>query len=204
MQGPSAMRDNGVLLNREAGLSVQPEETLALVGNNVALEGGILTTDGGRIELGSVAGNGLVRLTPIDKGWALDYEGISDLGDIRLSNAAAVDASGAGGGDIQVWGRRVTLTNGSPIEASTRGAELRGTLRVRALESVEAIGITADGGSGIFTQVYPEAIGASGNLDIATSRLLNLEWGTNRNWYVWSWGGGQLDSERYRVSRTEW
>ena len=111
--------------------------------------------------MGNVAEPGLVRLTSIDKGWAFGYEGISSFGDIPLSGAAVVDASGAEGGDVQVWGRRVTLTNGSQIEASTLGAEPEGTLKVRASECVEAIARAADVRlpSGLFTQVYSGATG---------------------------------------------
>lgn len=84
---------------------VQPNQTLALVGGDVFLEGATLRTAGGRIELGSVADSGLVRLTPVNKGFSLSYDGVQNFGDIQLSQQAALDASGVGGGDIQVLGR---------------------------------------------------------------------------------------------------
>ena len=49
------------------GLEVQPGQTLALVGGEVALPGGNLTAQGGSVELGSV-GEGLVTLTPTNPG----------------------------------------------------------------------------------------------------------------------------------------
>lgn len=88
------------LIDNTVGLRVEPNQTLALVGGNVALSGGTLKTAGGRIELGSVAGAGLVNLTPTNTGWALGYSGVPTFGDIQLSGQATVDASGAGGGDI--------------------------------------------------------------------------------------------------------
>lgn len=161
------------LIDTTIGLRVEPNQTLALVGGNVALEGGTLKTAGGRIELGSVAGAGLVKLTPINTGWALGYSGVPTFGDIQLSQQAAVDASGAGGGDITVWGRRVTLKDGSQIQASTLGSEPAGTLSVTTSESVEAIGLSADGRpSGLLALVYPEAKGSGGNLTIETARLI--------------------------------
>lgn len=39
------------------GLQVSPEKTLALVGGNVSLDGGILQALSGRVELGGVAGH---------------------------------------------------------------------------------------------------------------------------------------------------
>ena len=107
------------LIDTPVGLRVEPNQTLAMVGGDVALTGGTLKTAGGRIELGSVAGSGLVSLTPIESGWALGYEGVPTFGDIQLSGVATADTSGAGGGDVRVQARRVTLTNGSSIEAST-------------------------------------------------------------------------------------
>jgi len=55
------------------------------VGGNVALEGSSLTAAGGRIEVGGVAGSGLVSLSPIDKGWAVGYENIHNFQNIQLS-----------------------------------------------------------------------------------------------------------------------
>ncbi len=161
------------LINNTMALHVQPNRTLALVGGDVALEGGTLKTAGGRIELGSVAAPGLVSLTPIDKGWALSYSGVQNFRDIQLSNQAAVDASGVGGGDIQVRGRRVSLTNGSQIEASTLREEPGGTLSVVASHSVELIGVSTNGrfSSGLFTSVYRGATGSGGNLTIETPQL---------------------------------
>jgi filamentous hemagglutinin family protein len=167
------LRENTELIDTLVGLRVQTDQTLALVGGDVKLSGGTLKTAGGRIELGSVAGPSLVRLSPVDKGWTLGYEGVQNFQDIQLSQQAAVDASGAGGGDIQVWGRRVTLTNGSQIEANTLRAEPGGTLTVTAVESMEAIGLSADGRfpSGLSTQVYPGAKGAGGNIYITAGSL---------------------------------
>jgi filamentous hemagglutinin family protein len=156
------------------GLRVKPNQTLALVGGDVVLEGGTLKASGGRIELGSVAGSSFVNLTGIDKGYALGYQGVSAFKDINLSQKAAVDASGAGGGNIQVWGRRVAIANGSQIEASTLGAESGSTLNVNASQSLELTGTSNDGNyfSGLIARVAPQATGAGGNLNIETSRLI--------------------------------
>ncbi|MBO3457341.1 S-layer family protein [Aetokthonos hydrillicola Thurmond2011] len=161
-------------MDTTAGLRVQPNQTLALVGGDFSLEGGTLKTAGGRIELGSVAGDGLVNITPIDKGFSLGYGEIQNFGNIQLSKQSAVDASGEGGGDIQVWGRNVTLTDGSQIEASTLGAKSGGTLIVNAQDSVQLIGTSADANfsSALFTQAYSGTTGSGGNLTVKTRDLL--------------------------------
>ncbi len=155
-------------------IEVQPNQTLALVGGDVSLEGATLRTAGGRIELGSVAGEGLVSLTSTNKGFSLSYDpGIQNYRDIKLSQEAVVDASGEGGGDIHIQGRRISLTSGSLIEDSTLGTEAGGTLLVNGTESVELSGTSSEGYStALSAQVYEGASGAGGNLVIKTGQLI--------------------------------
>ncbi|MEH2448077.1 MAG: hypothetical protein V7K18_20590 [Nostoc sp.] len=80
------------------------------MGGDVSLEGATLKTAGGRIELGSVAGEGLVSLTFDNKSFFLGYDGVPNFGNIQLFQQATVDASGAGGGNIQVQGKRIANT----------------------------------------------------------------------------------------------
>ena len=155
-------------IDTQNALRVQPDKTLALVGGDINLEGATLKTAGGRIELGSVAGDGLVSLTPTNKGFALVYGGVKNFGNIQLSQRATVDATGEGGGDVQVQGRRVTVTNGSRIETSTLGSRQGGDLVVNATESVEAIGQSVV----LVSAAYPKATGNGGNLTIHTGELL--------------------------------
>jgi large exoprotein involved in heme utilization and adhesion len=93
---------------------------------DVALEGGYLTAPDGRIELGSVAGNSLVSLTPTLTGYTPSYGGVTDFQDIRLTQGASVTTSGNSGGSILVQGANVTLTDGSRIEVNTLGTGDRG------------------------------------------------------------------------------
>jgi filamentous hemagglutinin family protein len=177
------------------GLQLKLGKTLALVGGDVALERGNLTAESGRIELGSIAGSSLVSLTPNAQGFALGYESVENFRDIQLSQAAVVDATGEGGGDVQVQGRRVTLTNGSTIRASTQGALSGGTLSVNASDSVELSGFVATDrglvGSSLRTDTQTD--GAAGDLRINTRKLIvqdrafvsNITFGTGK--------GGNLD-----------
>lgn len=158
---------------RGFGIFVPTDKTLALVGGDVALEGGLIAA--GRIELGSVAGNSLVSLNPIDKGWDLGYVGVQNFQDIQLSQGAYVSTSSSvGSGDIQVQGRRITLTEGSVFAVATFGSQPAGNITLKASESVELIGTTADGSiqSGLLAEVRPGATGAGGNLTINTRQLI--------------------------------
>ncbi|MEQ8960004.1 MAG: filamentous hemagglutinin N-terminal domain-containing protein, partial [Coleofasciculus sp. C2-GNP5-27] len=107
-----------------AGLRVDADKTLALVGGEVILEGGNLTAPSGRIEVGSVDSNSRVTLNPTNQGLVLGYEEVEAFKDIHLSQGAIIDVTDLsplplfnsgdiGSGDIQIQGRQVTLTNGS-------------------------------------------------------------------------------------------
>lgn len=158
------------------GLQVQPGRTLALVGGEVTLDGGTLSsaggsidlsqvgatlvdsdailqneqqTSGGRIEIGAVAANSQVGLNQSSANpqanpqiLTLSYQGIENFQDIELSNLARIDATGDGGGDIQVQGRHITLKEGAQILSNTIGANPGGSLTVNASESVQLIGNT--------------------------------------------------------------
>jgi filamentous hemagglutinin family protein len=156
------------------GLQVQPSKTLALVGGEVALEGGNLNAPGGRIEVGSVASNSLIHLNLTNKGLDLSYEGVQNFQDIHLSQGAVIDVSDpsllVGSGDIQVQGRRVTLTDGSQISSITGGSISAGTVEVTASETVEVIGTSANVASNLNTVTLGD--GNAGDLRIKTGQLI--------------------------------
>ncbi len=155
------------------GLRVPPGKTLALLGGNVSLEGGSLLARSGRIELGAVAGSGTVGLFVDGDNLRLSFPDSLGRADVSLTNEAFVDASGSGG-NVQVQGRRVTLTDGSAIQASTLGSQPGGILAVKASESVELSGTTADGefSSSLYAYAESTATGAGGNVTVETGRLI--------------------------------
>ncbi|MBE9129076.1 MULTISPECIES: filamentous hemagglutinin N-terminal domain-containing protein [unclassified Coleofasciculus] len=157
------------------GLELQPSRTLALVGGEVRLEGGNLTAPGGRIEVGSFGSNSLVNLNSTNQELTLSYEGVQSFQDIHLSQGAVIDvtdqSSFVGSGDIQIQGRRVTLTDGSQISSATFGSISAGTVSVTASESVELLGTSANGiSSNLNTVTIGD--GDAGSLRITTRRLI--------------------------------
>jgi len=118
-QAPSPDGKTINIFGKPVGLQVEPGKTLALVGGDITLEGGNLTAKSGRIELGSVASNSLVNLTPTNQGWSLGYEKVQNFQNIRLIQGGTagradvptiVDTSGDGDGNIQVQGKIVELS----------------------------------------------------------------------------------------------
>jgi filamentous hemagglutinin family protein len=186
----SAFEDSGQGNKQPVGLEVSPGQTLGLVGGDVVLPGGFLTAPGGRIELGSVGANSLVSLTFNDSGFALGYAGVQNFQDIQLSQGAAVnasddkDASGEGGGTIQVQGRRVVLTENSGIISQTFGSQDGGTVSIQAAQFI------AEGGGYVDTTTYGS--GRGGNLSVTATDSIELS-GTNSDGTVPSGFFAQVD-----------
>ena len=160
------------------GLEVRSNKTLALVGGDISIEGGYLLAPQGRIELGSVAANALVSLTPSltasNQNWILGYQNVGGLRDILLSQAAFVSTTGDRGGDIQVQGRQIVVKEGSGIAANTKGSLAGGTLSIVGSELVEVVGKSRDDAflSSLTAAVEPNGTGIGGNLRIQTDRLI--------------------------------
>ncbi|MGA9378596.1 MAG: filamentous hemagglutinin N-terminal domain-containing protein [Phormidium sp.] len=172
------------------GLAVFPGQTLAIVGGDVILENGNLTAFEGRIELGSVGGNGIVNLTSTEAGWKFGYEQVQSFGNIELSQESVVDASGfppllpdeegTRGGDIQIRGNRITLHNsgiatsnyasvsGGNLTITANSIELSGTLINPQPMAPDGSDLTVAGG--LFTQTFNS--GDSGNLIVNTKELI--------------------------------
>jgi filamentous hemagglutinin family protein len=185
-EAPGKIINQAALLDESKnpiGLQVPSNKTLILIGGEVAVEGGFLTTPGGRIELGSVSSNSFVKLTPIDKGWVLDYQDISNFQDISLSQAAYVGSSDYKGADIQIQGRRVFISEGSQINSVARTNAQPGNLKIYASEQLELIE-----DSTVFNEVDKKATGEGKTLTIETRRLIIQ-------------GGAQVSTTTYGTGR---
>ena len=154
-----------------SGLRVSTGKTLALVGGQISLDGGILTAPSGQIELGAV--NGIIPLIPNVNGWTFDYAGIANLGDINLTRKALVDVSGPGGGNAQLGSRNLTFQGNSAVLSLNKGLTPAGTLRLRATEKINIIGDTLN--STFRSGVLTETIAGPGANIIVEANQLSLE-----------------------------
>jgi large exoprotein involved in heme utilization and adhesion len=153
------------IINRQArppvdtsftGLQVKEGQTLGLVGGNVSLEGGILKSPSGRIEIGSVGSNGTVSFVPIQQGLLLSYNTPS-FGDIQFSQKTFLGTTGVGGGSIAITGKNISLTGSSILQADTLGDRNGGEVSVVG----ENIGINQ---SNIRAHTYSSGNGGQVNL----------------------------------------
>ena len=172
---PGDITSSSLDLNDFIGLEVPDEQTIGLIGGDVFVAGGFISTPGGRIELGSVGGNSTVSLTEVAKGWNVGYEGVENFGNIELSGAAFVNTFGANTGDIEVQGGNIRLIEGSQIGLNTTAGQA-GNLSVIASESLSLDGnaIEVDLGnftSLLFDDVSDEATGEGSQINLNTPQL---------------------------------
>jgi len=178
-------------LDGSAGLRVEAGKTLALVGNGVVLNGGVIATPGGRVELGSVQ-QGTVLL-PADSAmsdqWVLNYKEVQKFGDVELLSESLIETSdllfssmspaptgyGASGGSVQVQGRQVSILDGSVATIQNFGDQSSGDIRIQASDvlNLEGTDSTGEVHSGLVTTSFGQ--GKGGNINIDASRLYFTE-----------------------------
>ncbi|MEQ8960585.1 MAG: filamentous hemagglutinin N-terminal domain-containing protein, partial [Coleofasciculus sp. C2-GNP5-27] len=150
------------------GLAVQPGQTLSLIGGDVELNGGHLTAPSGKIELGSVF-NGEWNLNSPQSSFPNATS--STLGTIQLIEQATVNTSGAGGGEILVQGRQVSVLDGSQIQSITLGSQPGANLTINAAELVEVVGASPTGFPISSIKTNTIGTGSGGDLTINTAQL---------------------------------
>lgn len=184
---------NGLFLNPDAtvnrsdrptGISVPAGNTLALVGGQIKLNGGNLTADSGRIELGAVVGSSLVEISEATGNWELDYGMVETFGNLELVNAASVDVSGEDAGAVKLQGKTITMQDGSSVLANTL-AEGGGDIRILATESLSMSGTSATTPevpfspmpTSAYIEISPGAVGDGSSELLVQTTQLNLDGG---------------------------
>lgn len=151
-------------------LQVENGKTLALIGRNLLLESSTLVAPGGRVELGSVGGNGFVGLSETDQGYALEYSGVTNFGDIKIAAGTLINTDNLlrqdGSGAIQIQGRNINIED-SVIFAVNFGLKPGDRLTINATESLKL-----SGDSNIFT--IAQNVGKAGDIWIRAKNSIEL------------------------------
>ena len=149
------------------GLKVNSGETLALVGDRVNLNGGIVTTEGGAIEIVGVE-EGTVG---INQDFQLDYSNIDSLGTVELEQQALISNTGKQSSDISITGADISIEDGSKVLLQNNADVSPGNLEVSASDSVVLEG-TSDTGVGSGIQAQTTSAEKAGNINLDTQRLV--------------------------------
>ncbi|MCC5608457.1 filamentous hemagglutinin N-terminal domain-containing protein [Nostoc sp. CHAB 5834] len=174
------LRENSATIVNQSSASavlyLPSGNTLGLVGGNVILDGGSLGVPGGRIELGGLAGAGIVGLNVQDsqgipRVGSLSFPNGVERADVSLSKQAVVNVAGGGGGSIAINGRNVNVLGGSRLLAGI-GERLgspeaqAGNIEINATDKVVFSGSPFGFRSSALNQVGKDAVGNSGEIDI--------------------------------------
>jgi filamentous hemagglutinin family protein len=177
---PAGIVNRSVVLNdagdEAIGLEVAPGNNLAFIGGDINFEvGGEATAQGGNIELGGLSAEGTVGINPDG---SFSFPEAVARADVNLQDAAEVDVTGTGGGNITINARNFNLEagefNGAVFASrllagitadSTSPKAQAGDITINATESVNL------DNSYISNTVTFDAIGNAGNLNITTPNL---------------------------------
>nr|MDJ0774041.1 S-layer family protein [Mastigocoleus sp. MO_167.B18] len=169
-------------VNRPEGLHYQNPngQSLILAAGQVELEGGNITLPGGRIELWSI-NEGQISLVDHNGRFQVEAGQQISYGDIKLSQAASIDASSDRAGDIQVRGRNINLEDGSVILSNTLGSDSGAELNIFGSESVTVQGFVLNSNAQVFSGILADVVaGASGtgsNISVTTPTLNLIDGG---------------------------
>jgi len=153
------------------GLRVPDGKSLLLVGGDVSLNGGALRTPGGRVELGGVAGTGMVGLNIDGNNLSLSFPDGVARASVSLINGAEVNVRGRGGGSIAINAQNLNLANESTLRAGIAAGLGSDSSQAGDIE-INATGTTTlDAGSFISNAVLQGARGMGGDVYIATGSL---------------------------------
>ncbi|VEP13140.1 putative Filamentous hemagglutinin [Hyella patelloides LEGE 07179] len=177
-----------------AGLQIQrSNQTLALIGGEIILEGGNVTSLGSNIELASVGANSIVGLDTTQSGVDFNYQAVQNFSDITLTNRegfrlandgtlseslvpSTLDASSQEtAGAIKLQGKNINIYNGSQILTPTQGNIAGGALTINAAEQLTISGNNLFRGgilrpSSLISSTIRD--GNAGNITITTQRLV--------------------------------
>ncbi|MDJ0619860.1 MAG: filamentous hemagglutinin N-terminal domain-containing protein [Calothrix sp. MO_192.B10] len=165
------------LTPQSPSFEVKPEKTLAFVGGDINLTGRRLRAPGGRIELGALAAEGVVK---INNDFSLSFPENVARADVSI-NAGDVDVTSGDKGSVGINAKNINLLGGSDIcagigadDACGEQATNFGSVNSQAgditLNALETITIS-DSGSSVRNLVNPRAVGNSGGINITTGSL---------------------------------
>lgn len=174
---PSAFLFNQIVagsITNQARLQVKEGQSLILLGGNLQLNGGALIAPGGRVELGSIADNGTVKLNANGSILRLNFPLGVQRGDISLNRSAEVNVRAQTGGSIAINAGNLNLNGGSTLRAGIATGlgnvnSKAGNIQINVTEAINLLN-----SSFIVNTIQPEAVGKGGNINITTNTLSGI------------------------------
>ncbi|MEM6256414.1 MAG: S-layer family protein [Cyanobacteria bacterium P01_D01_bin.156] len=139
---------------RQDGLIIPAGHSLALLGGNIIVNGGNLTSTGGTVELAAIS-TGYLPLSSTTEEFlsfqsdagvpSIDLPSGTELGDLVVTGAGSIDASGDPSGNVNMLANNIDFSSGSVILLETLGSADGGSLQAIAPGSITIQGLEYTG-----------------------------------------------------------
>ena len=181
--GHTPLSNIPLMVDSSASLRVNPGRTLALIGNGIDFNGGVVAAPGGSVEIGSVR-TGTVGF---DNGSGrFDYKGVDQFSEMTFGSRSLVDASsllfnatdilpyvsGVQGGNIQLQGDRIRFEEDSRAIIQNYGAAASGSIRAVASDVLELATETVGSGRDAGLSTASFGAGSGGNIEVVAPRVV--------------------------------
>ena len=172
---PASIAVNG------SALSVQPGQSIALVGGNISVQSGTLengtvplarlSAPGGQINMASVSSPGEILAGTLDKTQNVNGQSFGPLGTVEISKNSTIDTNGPGGGTVLVRGGRLIVDDSTISANSTAGRRLNPSWLGIGIEIKVVKDATIGNGSIVEANVEARAQHESGGVRITADQI---------------------------------
>ena len=151
------------------GVSVQEGQTLALVGNGLDFNGGVVATESGEVYLTSIEA-GAVGISQSENRITLFDNGVTKYQDINLTQQSIIWSNGDKVGTISLVGKDINLGDASFVLVQNRGDVSSSSIDIQS-KSLTLSGNSPDGN--ISSNIRSETFGngVSENINISAEQL---------------------------------
>lgn len=161
----------GSIQVQNSTLQVPNGKTLALVGGNVQLNGGILLAPGGRVELGGTAAAGTVGLFVDGSNLSLSYPDTLARTDVSLNNGSLVNVRAGGGGSIAINAQNLNIAGESGLRTGIASGLGSANSKAGDIEINATGSVNLTDASFIKNIVQSKAVGKGGDIDITAGSI---------------------------------
>ena len=174
------------------GLSVSNGQSLSLVGNGLNFNGGVVTTEGGKIYLTSLE-SGSVAINQAENGLALTNNEVNKYRDINLEQKSLIKSISTEIETISLRGNNINITNGSFILAQSQDNLSSGSINIKASATLKLSGCPPS--SNLRSAIRSETLntGKGANINVFANELIVQDSGRMRTYSFGDGLGGDIN-----------
>lgn len=172
------------------GLSVKEGQTLSLIGNGLNFNGGVATTENGKIDLTSIE-SGSVEINYSDNGLTLIGNRVTEYQDINLEEKSLIKSSER----ISLKGKNINITNGSFVLGYNQDNPSNGSIQIDASETLTLSGCSRS--PKVPSAIRSETLntGKGVTINVSAKELVVQESGRIRTYSFGDGFGGDINLE---------